>query len=87
MLELEELRCLVNEGIESGFSVDAKIVFSRLRANYSTTPNEQAMRALEAPRIDFSFFACFSTLALKLLLLGTPNPLKSNPSSCFEVQL
>ena len=40
MLELEELRCLVNEGIESGFSVDAKIVFSRLRANYSTTPKE-----------------------------------------------
>ena len=39
-LELEELRRLVNEGVESGPSVDAELVFSRLRAKYSTPPNE-----------------------------------------------
>ncbi len=33
-LELEELRRLVQEGIDSGPSIDAALVFSRLRAKY-----------------------------------------------------
>lgn len=35
-LELKELRRLVQEGINSGFSIDAELVFSRLRAKYKT---------------------------------------------------
>ena len=42
-LELDELRRLVNEGIESGPSVDAELVFSRLRAKYAAMPNEEEM--------------------------------------------
>ncbi len=34
-LELEELRRLVQEGIDSGPSIDAELVFSRLRAKYA----------------------------------------------------
>ena len=33
-LELDELRRLAQEGIESGPSIDAELVFSRLRARY-----------------------------------------------------
>ena len=33
-LELNELRRLVQEGIESGPSIDAELVFSRLRSKY-----------------------------------------------------
>jgi antitoxin ParD1/3/4 len=39
-LELDELRRLVQEGIESGPSVDAELVFSRLRAKYAALPAE-----------------------------------------------
>lgn len=35
LLELEELRRLVNEGVESGPGIDADLVFSRLRAKYA----------------------------------------------------
>ena len=35
-LELDELRRLVQEGIESGPSVDAELVFSRLRQKYAS---------------------------------------------------
>ena len=38
MLEIEELRKLVKEGIESGHSLDADEVFSRLRAKYAAMP-------------------------------------------------
>lgn len=37
-LELDELRRLVQEGIESGPSIDADILFSRLRAKYAAMP-------------------------------------------------
>ncbi len=40
-LELDELRRLVNEGISSGPSVDAELVFSRLRAKYAAIPNQE----------------------------------------------
>ncbi|GAA6614892.1 type II toxin-antitoxin system ParD family antitoxin [Scytonema sp. NUACC26] len=40
-LELDELRRLVNEGISSGPSVDAELVFSRLRAKYAAMPNQE----------------------------------------------
>ena len=40
-LELEELRQLVREGIESGAGVDADLVFSRLRAKYAAMPNQE----------------------------------------------
>jgi antitoxin ParD1/3/4 len=33
-LELDELRRLAHEGIESGPSIDAELVFARLRAKY-----------------------------------------------------
>lgn len=33
-LELDELRHLLQEGIESGPSIDAELVFSRLRSKY-----------------------------------------------------
>jgi antitoxin ParD1/3/4 len=39
-LEVEELRRLVREGIESGPSVDADLVFSRLKAKYAALPNQ-----------------------------------------------
>jgi antitoxin ParD1/3/4 len=39
-LELEELRQLVREGIESGAGVDADLVFSRLRAKYAAMPDK-----------------------------------------------
>lgn len=35
-LELDELRRLVQEGAESGPSIDAELVFSRLRAKYAS---------------------------------------------------
>lgn len=35
-MELDDLRRLVNEGIESGPSVDAKQAFDRLRSKYAT---------------------------------------------------
>ncbi|NEU71716.1 type II toxin-antitoxin system ParD family antitoxin [Hassallia byssoidea VB512170] len=38
-LELSELRQLVHEGISSGPSIDAELVFSRLRAKYAAMPN------------------------------------------------
>ncbi len=34
-LYIDELRNLVNEGIESGASIDGELVFSRLRKKYS----------------------------------------------------
>lgn len=34
-LELDELRRLAQEGIDSGPSIDAELVFSRLRSKYS----------------------------------------------------
>jgi antitoxin ParD1/3/4 len=40
LLEVEELRHLVREGIESGAGVDADLVFSRLRAKYAAMPNQ-----------------------------------------------
>ena len=40
-LELEELRQLVREGIESGAGVDADLVFSRLRTKYAAMPNQE----------------------------------------------
>lgn len=39
-LELDELRRLVQEGIESGPGVDAELVFSRLRAKYAAMPSQ-----------------------------------------------
>jgi antitoxin ParD1/3/4 len=41
-LKLDELRHLVREGIESGASVDADLVFSHLRAKYAAISNEDA---------------------------------------------
>ncbi|MBR8835102.1 MAG: type II toxin-antitoxin system ParD family antitoxin [Stigonema ocellatum SAG 48.90 = DSM 106950] len=40
-LEMDELRRLVQEGISSGPSIDAELVFSRLRAKYAAMPNQQ----------------------------------------------
>lgn len=40
-LELDELRRLVQEGIESGPSIDADILFSRLRAKYAAMPHHK----------------------------------------------
>ena len=40
-LELDELRRLVQEGIDSGPSIDAELVFSRLRAKYAAMPNRE----------------------------------------------
>jgi antitoxin ParD1/3/4 len=39
-LELEELRQLVQEGIESGPSVDADLVFARLKEKYTAQSNQ-----------------------------------------------
>jgi antitoxin ParD1/3/4 len=39
-IELEEMRRLVREGIESGPGVDADRVFARLRAKYAGAPEE-----------------------------------------------
>lgn len=41
-LELDELRRLVQEGIDSGPSIDAEIVFSRLREAYASRNPEEA---------------------------------------------
>ena len=38
-LDVEDLRRLVQEGIESGPSVDAETVFARLRAKYAPKTN------------------------------------------------
>lgn len=40
-LELDELRCLVQEGINSGPSIDAELVFSSLRAKYRDTSDSR----------------------------------------------
>lgn len=40
-LELDELRRPIKEGIEIGPSVDAELVFSRLRAKYAAMPNQE----------------------------------------------
>ena len=40
-LELDELRRLVQEGISSGPSVDAELVFSRLRAKYAAMSDRE----------------------------------------------
>jgi antitoxin ParD1/3/4 len=40
-LELDELRRLVKEGIESGPSIDAELVFSRLRAKYAAMLSQE----------------------------------------------
>ncbi len=40
-LELEELRRLVQEGISSGSSIDAELVFSSLRAKYRDTSDSR----------------------------------------------
>jgi antitoxin ParD1/3/4 len=37
-MELEELRRLVKEGVESGPGIDAELIFSRLRAKYAAMP-------------------------------------------------
>lgn len=37
-LELDELRRLVQDGIDSGPSIDAELVFSRLRKKYKDNP-------------------------------------------------
>ena len=39
-LELDELRQLVKEGIESGPSIEAELLFSRLKAKYASMPDE-----------------------------------------------
>jgi antitoxin ParD1/3/4 len=39
-LELEELRRLIQEGIESGPSIEADVVFSRLKTKYSSVFQE-----------------------------------------------
>lgn len=39
-IELEELRRLIQEGVESGPGIDAKVVFSRLREKYSPLISE-----------------------------------------------
>ena len=39
-LELDELRQLVKEGIESGPSIEAELFFSRLKAKYASMPDE-----------------------------------------------
>jgi antitoxin ParD1/3/4 len=36
-IKLDELRVLVQEGIESGFSTEAEQVFSRLKAKYAAS--------------------------------------------------
>jgi len=40
-LEFSELQRLVQEGISSSPSVDAELVFSRLREKYAAMPNQQ----------------------------------------------
>ena len=37
-MDLEELRRLINEGVESGPGIDAELTFSRLRAKYNAMP-------------------------------------------------
>jgi len=41
-LELDELRRIVQEGIDSGPGIDAELVFSRLRAKYAAMPTHKA---------------------------------------------
>ena len=41
-LELDELRRLVQMGIDSGPSIDADLVFSRLRAKYGAMSNRDS---------------------------------------------
>ena len=40
-LELEELRRLVQEGVDSGPGIDAELVFSRLRAKYAAKQSQE----------------------------------------------
>ena len=40
-MELEELRRLVREGVESGPGIDAVGVFARLRAKYAAMPSKE----------------------------------------------
>lgn len=40
-LQLDELRCLVQEGINSSPSIDAELVFSSLRAKYRDTSDSR----------------------------------------------
>jgi antitoxin ParD1/3/4 len=42
-LELSELQRLVQEGISSGPSVDAELVFSRLREKYSAMSDQEEL--------------------------------------------
>jgi antitoxin ParD1/3/4 len=39
-LELDELRQLIREGIDSGSAIDAELVFSRLREKYAALTQE-----------------------------------------------
>lgn len=39
-LEIDELRRLVQEGIESGPSIDGELLFSRLRTKYGSTSSQ-----------------------------------------------
>jgi antitoxin ParD1/3/4 len=43
-MELEELRRLVREGVESGPGIDAEVVFSRLRAKYAAMASREDER-------------------------------------------
>jgi antitoxin ParD1/3/4 len=40
-IELEELRRLVREGVESGPGIEAEVVFSRLRAKYAAMSSKE----------------------------------------------
>jgi antitoxin ParD1/3/4 len=40
-IELEELRRLVGEGVESGPGIEAEVVFSRLRAKYAAMSSKE----------------------------------------------
>jgi antitoxin ParD1/3/4 len=40
-LELDELRQLVQEGIDSGLSIDADLVFARLKEKYVSQSNQE----------------------------------------------
>jgi len=37
-MDVEELRRLIKEGVESGPGIDAELIFSRLRAKYAAKP-------------------------------------------------
>jgi antitoxin ParD1/3/4 len=45
-IELDKMRRLVREGIESGPGVDADLVFARLRAKYAGATEEQSPASL-----------------------------------------